>query len=232
MRVWQKLALGVVFALAASSLAAVPHIQAAAPLSYPTPTDAVATPYGSIGKWMIQPNGQISNYGGQPYRGKTLLEAVNVIVVDPNSKSVIESVAKVNWDMSLAGFPARPVHSGGFRGYIDGRLYSQQPGGLINAYSDNSFLVQNDHGRLFGPATATSSGYVYSGAFSTETPTIYNFLPAHAYVSSNAARDAVARRLVATGQVQSVSIDMTNAYNTADTTTGDHDGSAAVIILK
>jgi hypothetical protein len=89
---------------------------------------------------------------------------------------------------------------------------------------------------LFGPApipATEGTGYVYTGAFSTETPTIYNGLPAHAYVSSNAARDALVARLIATGQVSKVEyVPLNNAYNDGTTTTGDHDGYAVVITLK
>jgi hypothetical protein len=198
----------------------------------PLPGDTVPTPYGNIGKWMLESNGQISDYGGQPYGGKTLLEPVNVIIVDPNSKSAAESAAKINTDMFLAGFPAQPIHSSGFLGLIGSTTYGQQALPLT-AYSDNLFILQNDHGRLFGPAPATGGGYVWTGAFSTETPTIYNGLPTHAYVSSNAARDALVLRLLATGQVQSIDyIPLDNAVDTDTTTTGDHDGYAVVIVLK
>ena len=196
------------------------------------PTDTAPTPYGDVGKWMLESNGQISDYGGQPYDGKTLLEPVNVIIVDPNSKSAAESTAKINRDMFLAGFPAQPIHSSGFLGLIGSKTYGQQAPPLT-AYSDNLFIFQNDHGRLFGPAPATGGGYVWSGAFSTETPTIYNGLPTHAYVSSDAARDALVLRLLATGQVQSISyIALDNAVDDPNTTTGDHDGYAVVIVLK
>lgn len=231
----QKLAVGVLLLLIAAVLLAriLPAGTVLATASgYPAPTDAAMTPYGSVGKWMLQPNGQVSNYGGQPYQGKTLIETVNIIIVDPSSKSELESRVKINTDMAKAGFPAQPVHSNGFKGLINGAVYDQLPGGILNAYSDNSFLAQNNHGRLFGPAAVPSDGYMYSGAFSTEKPTIYNWLPAHAYVSSNVARDALVRRLVASGQTQSIGVDMGNVYNTNDTTTGDHDGQAAVVVLK
>jgi hypothetical protein len=53
----------------------------------------------------------------------------------------------------------------------------------------------------------------------------YNGLPTHAYVSSDAARDALVLRLLATGQVQSISyVPLNNAVDTATTTTDDHDG--------
>jgi hypothetical protein len=200
----------------------------------------VTTPYGNIGKWMLESNGQISDYGGQPYGGKTLLEPVNVIIVDPNSKSAAESAAKINTDMILAGFPAQPIHSSGFLGLIGSKTYGQQALPLT-AYSDNLFIFQNDHGRLFGPAPlpdannngTADDGYVWTGAFSTETPTIFNGLPTHAYVSSDAARDALVLRLLATGQVKSISyIPLNNAVDDPNTTTGDHDGYAVVIVLK
>ena len=217
----------------------------------PTDTAPATAPYlpadtkyvegvGDVGKWMLQSDGQISNYGGQPYHDKELLEPVNVIIVDPNSKSAAESTAKINTDMTLAGFPAQPFHSSGFLGLIGSKTYGQKALPLT-AYSDNLFIFQNDHGRLFGPAPLpdknangkADDGYVWSGAFSTETPTIFNGLPTHAYVSSDAARDALVLRLLATGQVQSVTyVKMDNAVNTGSTTTGDHDGYAVVITLR
>lgn len=230
-----KLLLGallLVFAAFVFAKALPTRVALASAPGYPTSADEMVTPYGSIGKWMLQANGQVSTYGGQPYKGKTLVEVVNVVIVDPGSSSAAASKTKVNSAMARAGFPAQPIHSNGFKGLINNKTYGQLPGGIFNAYSDNSFLAQNNHGRLFGPAAVAGDGYIYSGAFSTEKPTIYNWLPAHAFVSSNVARDALVRRLVASGQTQSVSIDMGNAYNTSDATTGDHDGKAAVIVLR
>lgn len=230
---WQKLTVSIVTAVFVASSFTFTTAHAVSDVSaYPAPTDATVTPYGSIGKWMLQFNGQVADYGGQQYQGKTLLETINVMIVDPKSKSALESVTKLNWNMMRAGFPARPGHSSGFKGLINGKIYGQQPSGLISAYSDNSFLTRNNHGRLFGPAPVADGGYVYSGSFSTEVPTVYNGLLMHAYVSSNVARDAVAQRLVATGQMQLANITLDNSYNTDDTTTGDHDGTVAVIVLK
>ena len=226
----------IVFVFAASSFMIAPLLTnvSAAPTSngYPAATDTVATPYGAIGEWMIKSNGGVADYGGQKYQNKTLLEAINVIIVDPTSKSVTESKKKIDKAMTAAGFPVKFGHSGGFKGLISGAQYNQLPSTLFTAYSDNSFLTKNNHGRLFGPAAVNTGGYVYSGGFSTEKLGIYNWIPAHLYVSSNAARNALAAGLVAKGQNQLPSIDMTNAYNTAVTTVGDHDGKAAVVVLK
>ena len=200
----------------------------------PSPTDDVATPYGDIGKWMLEPNGQIADYGGLPYGGKTVIESVNVIIVDPTSSSAAESAAKLNWAMFWSGFPGQPFHSTGFRGTIDDILYGQQPTGPLLGFSDNFFLFPNNHGRIFGPdPVETAEGYVWSGAFSTEEFVIYEFLPRHAYVSSNVARNALAMRLIASGQATyGGMVPLNNAFDTATTTTGDHDGYAVVVVLK
>ncbi|WP_166904795.1 hypothetical protein [Mycobacterium sp. DL440] len=200
----------------------------------PTPADQVPTVYGDIGKWMLQSDAQISDYGGLPYGGRTVLEPVNVIIVDPTSTSAAEAACKLNTVMFWSGFPAQPVHSTGFQGTIDDVTYGQQPTGPLLGYSDNLFLFPNNHGRIFGPdPVETSAGYVWSGSFSTEQFVIYDLLPRHAYVSSNLARNALAMRLIASGRATyGGMVPLDNSYNTATTTTGDHDGYAVVIVLK
>lgn len=223
-----------VFAFVVSSLTLAPLLGSvsAAPTTLPAPGDSVETQYGSIGKWMIKSNGQVADYGGQKYQGKTLLEAINVVIVDPDSTSTTESKSKLNKAMSAAGFPSRFGHSTGFQGYINGVKYGQLPSGFLSAYSDDSFMVQNNHGRLFGPAAVAGGGYVYSGSFSTEKVALYNWFPAHVYVSSNMARDALASKLASSGQTQESNVDLENDYNTVDITVGDHDGKAAVVVLE
>lgn len=204
----------------------------ASPVGYPASSDKVSTQYGDIGKWMLMGNGQVSNYGGQPYKGKTLLETINLVVVDKNSKSTSESIKKLNDAMNKAGFPIQLLHSSGFKGLINGKNYDQQPSWWFTAYADKWAFSENNHGRMFGPAPANGGGYVYSASFSTEVPTIYNWLPAHAYTGSNVARDTLTTKLVGTGQTHGVNIDMQNTYNTSTVTTGDHDGMATVVLLK
>lgn len=199
----------------------------------PTPADAVPTPYGEIGKWMLKAGGQIANWGGKRVGGKTLLEAVNVIIVDPHSTTPAQAARNVNNAMLRAEFPAQYLHSFGFRGRIDGATYGQKPTGPLLAYSNNFFLFPNDHGRLFGPAPMqTEAGYVWTGAFSTEKVGFSGLLPGHVYVSSNQARDALVQQLIASGQATYGGlVPLENAYNTASTTTGDHDGFAVVLVL-
>ncbi|WP_111511608.1 hypothetical protein [Mycobacterium kyogaense] len=199
----------------------------------PAPTDQVSTQYGGIGKWMIEPSGQISDYGGQREDGKTLLEPVNIVIMDTKSKNAFQARLRLNKAMRASGFPPQPIHTGGFRGIINGKAYRQQPSGLLQGYSDNVFFETNNHGRIFGPApVATPGGYVWSGMFSEEEWGTYQGRPAHLYVSSNVARDALAAKMVASGRATSAGqIALDNAYNTDTVTTGDHDGHAAVLIL-
>ncbi|MBJ7340965.1 hypothetical protein [Mycolicibacterium sp.] len=198
----------------------------------PSPTDVAQTPYGDVGPWLLQPNGQIANYGGVPHDGKTVLEPINVIIIDPTATSSAQSTARLNAAMAYAGFPAQPIHSTGFLGNIDGTTYGQQPSGFLQAFSDQFFLFTNDHGRMFGPAPATNgTGYVWTGAFSTEQLNPANPLT-HEYVSSEIARAELARRLVASGRATVVGyVPLGNAYDDGTFTTGDHDGYAVVLQL-
>ncbi|WP_235660496.1 hypothetical protein [Mycolicibacterium gilvum] len=200
----------------------------------PDPDDQVDTEYGDIGKWMLDSRGEIADYGGLPYEGRTVLEPVNVVIVDSRSRSTLEATWRLNAAMWRAGFPPRLIHSTGFRGLIDSQLYRQQPRGLLVGYSDAFFLLPNNHGRIFGPdPVETSSGYVWSGAFSTEEFVFYQGLPRHAYVSGNDARDALAAKLVTSGRATlGTPVSLENSYNTDTVTTGDHDGYAAVLMLN
>ena len=186
----------------------------------PQPGDVVSTDYGDVGIWMLKSNGQIANWGGQTHDGKTLLEPVNVIIIDPTSTTREESIKKLNRAMTAAGFPADAPHSTGYQGIIDGNTYSQQPSGLLQAFSDNG--SPEDHGRMFGPAPAENGqGYVWTGAFSTEGST-------HGYLSFDMARDDLASRLVSSGAATRLDdVSMGNAG-----ITGDHDGYAVVLQLS
>ena len=201
--------------------------------SEPSPNDDAATPYGDIGKWMLTWGDRIANGGGKKYQGRTLLEAVNVIIVDPNSSSPADAGNRLNQAMYRSGFGAQPLHSFGFRGRIDDVTYGQRPKGWFLSYSNDFFLRPNDHGRVFGPdPVQTDTGFVWSAAFSTEKLGFTGWIPGHVYVSSNRARDALATALVNSGQATFGGfVELDNMYNTATTTTGDHDGFAVVLVL-
>ncbi len=200
----------------------------------PSPGDVVQTPYGAIGKWLLQSNGQISDFGGAPLDGKTLLEPINVIILDPTSTTPAAATALLNADLSQAGFPVQLGHTTGFQGTIDGETYNQQPTGFLEAFSDNSFLLPDDHARAFGPAPAEDgTGYVWTIAASREMAGLDGLLPTHTYVSYDYARDQLANQLVSSGVGTIVGVvPLGNAYNSATETTGDNDGYAVVIQLN
>ncbi|WP_232374803.1 hypothetical protein [Mycolicibacterium mengxianglii] len=200
----------------------------------PSAGDEVQTPYGSIGKWMLQPSGQISQFGGQRVDGKQLLEPINVIIVDQTSSSPEEAIAKLNASMGQAGFPAQAIHSTGLQGYINGDTYGQQPAGFLQAYSNNFFLLPDDHARAFGPAVAVDGvGYVWTVSASREQIGLIGILPTHVYLSYNAARDELTNQLVLSGATLVGAVPLNNSIDgaSATQTVGDHDGYALVVQL-
>jgi len=199
----------------------------------PSPTDVVQTVYGDIGKWLLEPGGQISDFGGEVLGGKELLEPVNVIILDPTSTTSAEATEKLDTDLGLAGFPAQPVHTTGFQGIVGDQTFGQQPAGLLEAFSDNLFLLPDDHARAFGAAPLPDgSGFVSTVAVSREQFGFIGLLPTHTLVSFDAARDELASRLIAGGATLVGIIGLGNAVDSNTETTGDADGYAIVIQLN
>lgn len=199
----------------------------------PSPTDSVSTPYGELGQWMIQSNGQVADWLGQKNLGKTMYEPINVVLVDKISTTPQEAVARLNKEFAAAGFPAQGVHSTGYQGLVDGRLYGEQPTGSGEAYSDGFYLLPNDHGRVFGPAPAMGGGYVWTAALSREQLGFNgSVIPTHVYASFDVARDNLRAALLDHGATDLGTIPMGNVRDTATATTGDHDGNAVVVRLN
>jgi hypothetical protein len=198
----------------------------------PGPGDVVQTPYGAVGTWLLEPGWQVSDFGGQRFDGRSLLEPINVILVDPTSTTTEQATAKFYADLSRAGFPAQAIHSTGFQGAIDGVTYGQQPTGLLQAFSDDFFLLPDDHARAFGPdPVETASGFVWTVAVSREQMGLYGLFPTHTFVSFDAARDELAHQLVADGATLVGIVPLSNAYDGPTATTADHDGYAVVVQL-
>ncbi|MCB1290592.1 MAG: hypothetical protein KDB45_03550, partial [Mycobacterium sp.] len=181
-------------------------------------------------QWMLQPDGQIADWVGLPYQGKTLLEGINVVFVDSTATSARLSARNLNVWMRRAAFGAWPFSSTGYQGIIGDTTYSQEPTGANEAYRDAFFLLTNSHGRAFGPYPNPSGpGYVWIGAWSKENLDIANLT--HGHESFNEARDALLTAMVDKGATNLGYIDMANTYNTADYSTGDSDGMAIVLGL-
>lgn len=199
----------------------------------PSATDAAHTPYGDIGKWMLQSGNQVADWGGVKHGCKTLYEPINIVIVDSTSTSVAQSAQRLDAAMAAAGFPSVAIHSTGFTGIIDGVVYTQLPAATLRAYSDGNFLLPNNHGRVFGPAPlAGGTGYVWTASFSRERVGLYHLLPKHLYVSFRAAREALRAGLVRAGGTDLGLVNLGNAYSTRAASTGDHDGHAAVVVLS
>jgi hypothetical protein len=166
------------------------------------------------------------------YPFKTLYQPINVIIIDSTSTTAAESAQKLTAALTAAGFPPQPIHSTGYRGAIDGVVYGQQPTGPHEAYSNANWLLINDHGRVFGPGPDDTGTFVWTASFSREQPGLYYLTPTHIYVSFDKARDAVRAGLVGSGATDLGLVDLDNTLAGRTTTTGDHDGYAAVIGLN
>jgi hypothetical protein len=192
------------------------------------------TPYGDIGDWMLQSNGQIADWIGHSLDGKTLLEPINVIIIDPTTAPLDKAVMRLNRAMTMAGFPGVIFHSGGYQGLINGDTFQQQPVGTMLGFSDAFFLLPNNHGRIFGPyPPADGLGYIWTAALSREQLGDYEGELTHVFVSFNEARDALRDALVArTGATYLGDVLMDTVYHSDTITTGDSDGHTVVIQLS
>lgn len=196
----------------------------------PSPTSTVTTPYGNLGQWMINSKNEIADWIGLPYQGKTVMEGINVVIVDSASQNTTQAVSNLNAWMTRAGFAPSAVSSTGYQGVIESGIFSQQPTGANTAFRDNYFLLANSHGRIFGPSpNPNGPGFIWTASLSEENLDLQNLT--HGYESFNAARDELRNSMVSVGGQDLGSIFMDNVYNTDEYTTGDADGFAAVIGL-
>lgn len=203
-----------------------------APASLPASEIATPPDLPALGKWMFDRDGSIAHWLGQMVGGKKLHEPINVILIDVSSASPDQARVRLTRAAKMAGYPVRMGHSTGYRGFIDGDLYSQLPQGRDDAFSNRLFEETNNHGRIFGPY-ASGSGYVFIGAFSRESVDLIRD-PPHRYASFNMARDDFARALAERAGFQHSGMAfLDNAIsNDPQVTTGDHDGHAVVLTLK
>jgi hypothetical protein len=202
----------------------------AAGAAEPRPSDSAVLPYlPAIGKWMNSSQGTIADWMGQQYDGKTLLEPINVIIVDPVAKNGPEAVARLAAACAAAEFESRAGHSGGYSGYLEGVLYAQLPAEKGRAFSDAPFEFTNNHGRIFGPAPSPE-GWVFAGAFSREFVDPMDKVK-HDWRSFDQARYAFARAMERLAGYQLVAyLPLGNAVlGSAGLWTGDHDGVAALL---
>lgn len=190
-----------------------------------------AAPQGlpAIGKWSIGADGKIAHWLGEIVDGKQLREPINVIIVDEKARSPAEAVARVTAASAGAGYPVRTGHSAGYRAVIGGTIFPQIPSGRDLAFSNRVYVMNNSHGRLFGPF-AFGGGYLFTGAFSRELVRVTG-QPHHAYGSFNQARDDYGRNLDRKAEFKLAGfVNLDNAIvGNPNVGTGDHDGVAVLL---
>ncbi|MDO8477357.1 MAG: hypothetical protein Q7W02_14400 [Candidatus Rokubacteria bacterium] len=92
-------------------------------ISGPTILSGLRPPEGEMGqpkgfpplyKWMLAPDLVAAHWLGAKVNGKELVEPLNVVFVDRRSKSMEEARVVLSETLSVAGFPSRTGHSGGY----------------------------------------------------------------------------------------------------------------------
>lgn len=133
-------------ATVASPSAAAPVAQAAPPTYSPvppSPTATTVTPYGVLGDWMINKEGEVADWVGQPYCGegstkktctpetpgaKTMQEPINT-VFQVKARSLYEAQLQLNWSLVVSGFGPSPFSSIGYSGIVGDKQFKQLPKG-------------------------------------------------------------------------------------------------------
>jgi hypothetical protein len=185
-----------------------------------------------LGKWMFQGNKQRADWLGVEWRNKTLIEPVNIILIDSISSNPEQSEKLLIENLTEAGYTSRNLHSSGYLGYIGGIYYNQYPKENNHAFSNASAFVDNNHCRIFGPHFFNGA-YFYTAALSRENVAPFSKVKHH-FASFVRARDAFAYQLNKKSKFKIIKkVEMHNTIqNSAFESTGDHDGMALVLSLK
>jgi len=182
----------------------------------------------SLGNWLMVEDGTPAHWLGAVFRGRPLVEPINVVVVDAFAGSSDEALNKFLRATTSGGFGEKWGHSSGYWAFIGGELFPQISSHDDTAISDGQAVFENNHGRIFGPWN-DGNQWVFVGAFSRESFRPFSRLH-HGFVSFNLARDQFAQRL-AQGEFYRLrgSYNLGNIRDDGAGTTADHDGQLAVL---
>lgn len=181
--------------------------------------------------WLFHEKTGYADWLGLRFFGLKLREPINVILVDPYSKTEKDAIRKVIRECAKAGYPEEFGHSAGYFGIIDGRPYSQVNGNRREAFSNHDFFVLNNHGRIIGPAQKDGA-FIFIAAFSTEKPTVFRGFH-HLFVSFNLARDDFCAKLDAKSAFKKAGRQyLGNVLHDGRETTADHDGYATILVAN
>ena len=208
------------------------------PQSTIQPSDSVALPgFPVIGKWMIDQDGEVAHWLTYIYHGKKLAEPINIII-RVNRQSEAEAKEALMQATEAAGFKVRPGHSSGYQAILGEERVPQFPDTAEHAFSDMTYLLPNNHGRIFGPV-AYQGNYYFVAALSREGENWVGKLLDHSallhpYDSFKEARTKFVSEMCRDGGADiSGVVNMQSALPLDDErSTGDHDGTATVLDLK
>lgn len=196
---------------------------------------------GDLGLWLLTggPGTPLTRavWNGEPYRGRTLREPINLILIDRFARTPEQATARMNAALAAAGFTARTGFAGGPGGYhalLNGELRAQHPATPGQAYSDGPATAYTHHGVTFGPYRVGGS-FVFTGAFNgadhrpagdsaTGTQVFNNFMVARESLAAALDRSSVFRK--------KGYFDLQAIIDTPTETTADSDGCAVVLVAR
>lgn len=186
----------------------------------------------SFNSFLLKNTSQVALWLGRKVDNKYLVEPINVIILDEESRSDEESISLVETALDDAGYNKRCGHSSGYIGVINKKPFKQVPREFSIAYSNNNFWKINNHGRLFGPYTVKAKERMYIGQFSRESFSLFSLVN-HGYVSFSAARDDFIKKVTQCASLKYIdNIDALNKISSNIFTSKDHDGKIKVLLLK
>lgn len=182
----------------------------------------------AIGQWLLADDGNPAHWLGVPYRGRTLVEPINVVLVDPFSATSDAAIDKLVQAAASVGFGEKGGHSSGYWALIGSEVFPQISSHDNTAVADGLALFENNHGRVFGPLR-DGDRWVFVGALSREALRMFPRWQ-HQFVSFNLARDEFAQRL-SEGEFFRVrgTFPLGNVCDSPEETTADHDGLLVVL---
>ena len=203
----------------------------ATPVSQTLPTiEQTHLPEGlQIGRWLLTGREVPANWLGQKFKGKTMREPINVILVDEVAATPDAAVQYLLESCEAIGYLSRPGHSSDYRGQIGNVIYPQLPQEENHAFSNAMYIFPNNHGRIFGPHFFAGR-YYFAGALSRESINLFSEVR-HVYASFEMAKQDFAARMQAGGRYSVAgAVAMENVFLPSESmTTGDHDGTAVLL---
>jgi len=195
----------------------------------------------NIGIWMFDEYKDIAHWLGRPYKGKSVLEPINVIWIDNVSKNEAQAKLKILEFMLNNEFFIEPyssvLHSHGYQGLyeIKGENSIFKPQFPTNAaWVNRPIPLENNHARLFPSQKIITKdnavAFITLGVFSRENKATVKKCR-HSYNSFNISRDSLTK--LDNWKVSPDLLHLGNEYpfnDDVDFTTVEHDGTKVFIL--